>query len=320
MLDKPQIVNKMAKQIEEDNNRKQPLPHEVKMIIFGIVAILCFIIFLIFLFGSWYTIDAGDRGIILTFGKPSAAISQPGFHFKLPIIQQLLRYSIRTQTISFDNKEATGDNSEFSSLSAASKDLQETNTAVVCNFHINEQDVITIYKQFGDSKTYNVNIIEPIIRDTIKSTSALYTAEELVTKRPEVAKAAADLLRDRLAAKNAVLDNLNIVNFEFSPEYTKAIESKAVQAQTLEKSRIELETAKVQANTRIAQAEGEAKAISIQVQAINQQGGANYVNLQAIARWNGQLPYVNGGSSMPFIDMRTLGGGAVASGFVGNSS
>jgi regulator of protease activity HflC (stomatin/prohibitin superfamily) len=128
------------------------------------------------------------------------------------------------------------------------------------------------------------------------------------------------LLRDRLAAKNAVLDNLNIVNFEFSPEYTKAIESKAVQAQTLEKSRIELETAKVQANTRIAQAEGEAKAISIQVQAINQQGGANYVNLQAIARWNGQLPYVNGGSSMPFIDMRTLGGGAVASGFVGNSS
>jgi regulator of protease activity HflC (stomatin/prohibitin superfamily) len=260
------------------------------------------VIVLILLFGTFYTIDAGDRGVILTFGKPSAAISQPGFHFKIPLIQKLLVYSIRTQTIAFDNKEATGDNSEYSSLSAASKDLQETNTAVVTNFHINEQDVITIYKQFGDSRTYNVNIVEPIIRDTVKSTTALYTAEELVTKRPEVAKAAAELLRDRLAAKNAVLDNLNIVNFEYSPEFTKAIEAKAVQAQTLEKSRIELETVRVQANSRIAQAEGEAKAIQIQVAAINQAGGQSYVELQKISKWDGKLPYVVGGTS--FVDMR----------------
>jgi regulator of protease activity HflC (stomatin/prohibitin superfamily) len=307
----------MAKS-QEENNGREPLPHEVKMVIFGIIALICLVIFLIFLFGSWYTIDAGERGIILTFGNPSKEISQPGFHFKLPIIQKLLKYSIRTQTIAFDNKQGDGDKSEYSSLFAASSDLQETQTAVVCNFHINEQDVITIYRQYGDSHTYNINIIEPIIRDTVKSISALYTAEELVTKRPEVAKAAADLLRERLAAKNAILDNLNIVNFEFSPEYTKAIEAKAVQAQTLEKSRIELETIKVQAASRIAQAEGEAKAIQIQVAAINQQGGANYVSLQAIQRWNGQLPYVSGGGSMPFIDMRTLGGAATA--FVSNST
>lgn len=77
----------MAKTQEEDNGR-EPLPHEVKMIIFGIVALLCAIIFLIFIFGSWYTIDAGERGIILTFGNPSKEISQPGFHFKLPLIQK----------------------------------------------------------------------------------------------------------------------------------------------------------------------------------------------------------------------------------------
>jgi regulator of protease activity HflC (stomatin/prohibitin superfamily) len=303
----------MVTRDEYEATMKKTIRRIVTYAIIGIIA-------LILIFGTFYTIDAGERGIVRTFGQISPAISQPGLHFKIPIIQTVIVYSVRTQTIAFDNKQATGDQSEFSSLAAASKDLQETNTAVVCNFHINEQDVITIYKQFGDSETYNTNIIEPIIRDTIKSTSALYTAEELVTKRPEVAKAAADLLRDRLAAKNAVLDNLNIVNFEFSPEYTKAIEAKAVQAQTLEKSRIELETIKVQANSRIAQAEGEARAIQIQVAAINQQGGANYVSLQAIQKWNGQLPLVNGGSSMPFIDMRTLGGAAIASGFVGNSS
>lgn len=44
---------------QDEDNGREPLPHEVKMVIFGIVAFVCLIIFLIFVFGSWYTIDAG---------------------------------------------------------------------------------------------------------------------------------------------------------------------------------------------------------------------------------------------------------------------
>jgi regulator of protease activity HflC (stomatin/prohibitin superfamily) len=275
-----------------------------KIVIYVAIGIFLIISF----FGTIYTIDEGDRGIIRTFGKISPEISQPGLHFKIPFFQSLIVYSVRTQTISFDNKQGTGDNSEYSSLFASSKDLQSTQTAIVCNFHINEQDVVNIYKQYGDSNTYHKNIIEPIIRDTVKAISAQYTAEELVTKRPEVAQKGAELLSQRLAAKNAVLDNLNIVNFQFSDEYAKAIEQKAVQAQLLEKSKIELETTKVQADTRIAQAEGEAKAIQIQTEAISKQGGASYVELQRIQRWDGHYPMFMGSGSSAILDMRSVAG------------
>jgi regulator of protease activity HflC (stomatin/prohibitin superfamily) len=284
---------------------------------FGVGMLIAGILFVAFIavtiiFGLFYTIDAGERGIVRTFGEISPSISQPGLHVKIPIFQSVIKYSIRAQTISFDNKQGTGDGSEYSSLFASSKDLQSTQTAIVCNFHINEENVIDIYKKYGTSDNYHKNIIEPIIRDTVKAVSAQYTAEELVTKRPEVAEAVTKLLSQRFYDKNAVLDNINIVNFEFSKEYAAAIEQKVVQAQLLEKSKIELETIKVQAQQRIEQARGEAEAIKIQAQSINQQGGQNYVELQRINRWDGHYPLFMGSGTSAILDMRSISASTIS--------
>ena len=303
---------------QDEDNGREPLPHEVKMVIFGIVAFVCLIIFLIFVFGSWYTIDAGDRGVVLTLGKASTEISQPGLHFKLPLIQKVIVYSVRTQTIAFDNplKAGVTTPSEYDALSSASKDLQTVQTAVIVNYHINEKDVLNIYQQYGDPKTYQVNILEPIIRNSVKATTAHYDAKDLVDNREAVVKETTDFLTNQFTAKNAVLDNFNIVNFAYSDQFSKAIEEKVTAQQNALTEQNKLAAVQYQAQQRVAAAEGEAKAIQIQVQAINQQGGQSYVNLQAISRWDGKLPVVMGSGAMPFINMNTLTGGAVASGSV----
>ena len=59
----------------------------------------------------------------------------------------------------------------------------------------------------------------------------------------------------------------------------------------------------VEAQSRVAQAEGEAKAIAIQAQAIQTSGGANYVQLKAIEKWDGKLPAYNGGGVVPFVNI-----------------
>lgn len=277
---------------------------------------LILIIIVIVLLGGVYTIDAGDRGIILTFGKASTTISQPGIHLKIPLVQSLVVYSIRTRTISFDNKQATGTASEYSSLSAASKDLQDVQIGTVVNYHINEKDVLNIYQQYGDSQTYEVNILEPIIRNTVKATSAHYDANDLIDRRSDVVSEATKALSSEFASKSAVLDNLNIVNFQYSEQYSKAIEDKVTAQQKALTEQNNLAAVQYQAQQRIAQANGEAEAIKIQTNAINSQGGAAYVQLQAIQRWNGQLPYVSGSGTTPFIDMRaispSIGGAAIA--------
>ena len=58
---------------------------------------------------------------------------------------------------------------------------------------------------------------------------------------------------------------------------------------------------RVEAQQKIAMAEAEARTIQIQAQAIKEQGGAEYVQLKAIEKWNGELPQVNGGAT-PFIN------------------
>ena len=308
----------MPRNIDEDDE-ESPFHRQQRYMKYAIIGVVSFVVLMIILFGTFYTIDAGDRGIILTFGKPNLEVMQPGLHVKIPIFQSLIVYSVRTQTIHFDNPLKTGaiTPSEYDALSGASKDLQMVQTAVIVNYHINEKDVLNIYQQYGDQHTYQVNILEPIIRNTVKATTAHFNANDLVDNRSEVVKETTDVLDTQFISKSAVLDNFNIVNFAYSDQYSKAIEEKATAQQNALTEQNKLVAVQYQAQQRVAQAKGEADAIAIQVQAINQQGGQSYVNLQAISRWNGQLPVVMGGNSMPFIDMRTIGiGGAVGSTFV----
>jgi len=65
------------------------------------------------------------------------------------------------------------------------------------------------------------------------------------------------------------------------------------------------ETARADSYTTVTNAKAEAEAIKIKTQAINAQGGKDYVTLQAIAKWDGSVPqWVTGGQGMvPFINM-----------------
>jgi len=284
---------------------------QIKRISYSIVAGICLLILLIFLFGSWYTVEAGQRVIVLTFRSPSESIQGPGLHFKIPLAQSIIRMNVRTQTIRFDNEQGKGDITEYSSLFAASQDLQDVQIATVVNYHIEEKDVLQIYKQYGDMNSYQENILEPIIRDSVKTMSAQYTAEDLVKKRAEYNEKVAGLLASRFESKSALFERVSIVNFQFSDEFTKAIERKVTAEQDALTAKNKLEQVKYEAQQRIEQAKGEAEAIRIQAQSINQQGGQSYVQLQAISHWDGKLPIVMGSNTVPFIDLKTIGTGGV---------
>ena len=98
--------------------------------------------------------------------------------------------------------------------------------------------------------------------------------------------------------KIAELKSIQVVN----AEYQKAIEQKVISTQATLKADQDLQRIKIEAQQAIAKAEGEAKAIAIQAQAIQNQGGAQYVQLKAIEKWDGNLPNVMSGA-MPFINV-----------------
>jgi len=268
-----------------------------------LVYVILFSVLMTVLGGTFYQVDAGERAIILTFGSLSNTVYGPGLHMKIPIIQDVVKFSIRTRTLAVDNQAGNRHASEYSSLFAASKDLQDVQVATVVNYHIEEKDILQIYRQYGNMQNYETNILEPIIRDTIKTMSAQYTAEDLVKMRAEFAQKSSEMLDERFASKSALFERVNIVNFQFSKTFTEAIERKVMAEQDALAAKNKLEQVKYEAEQAIAAANGEAQAIAIKAEALKQ--NRDILQLNAINKWDGHLPAVTGGA-VPFISLDSL--------------
>jgi regulator of protease activity HflC (stomatin/prohibitin superfamily) len=272
-----------------------------RLIIKWAVAGLSAVVILAVIFGSFVIIGPGKRGIIVQFGKVSDRIMGEGLNFKMPIRDNIVIINVQTETVQFDNKLDKGDNSEKSSMFCATKDLQDVQIAVIVNYHLDAGKVNKTYQQYGS--TYQVNIIEPIIREVIKSQAALYTAEELVTKRAEFSDKVSVMLSEKIGSKDSVFERLNITNFQFSDSFSKAIEAKVTAEQNALAAKNKLEQVKFEADQRVAEAKGEAEAIKIQANAIQAQGGKEYVSLKWVEKWNGALPTTVLGDSVPMINI-----------------
>lgn len=267
-----------------------------KLLIIGVVII-------ILLTGSVGTVNAGERGIKTRFGAIVAVVPE-GLYFKLPFIERVNKMDVKTRTINYDQNGNEGDARDTSQLFGASKDLQDVQIGVVVNYHINPEKVAAIFAQYSSTANYEANVIEPIIREVVKSTSAQYTAEELVTKRAEYSDKVNNTLAERLVSKDAVLERFSVTNFEFSKAFAQAIEAKVTAVQNAEAAKNKLEQVKFEAQQTVEAAKATAEAQRIQSEALQSQGGKDFVQLKAVEKWDGHLPQqMVPGSAVPFLQL-----------------
>lgn len=254
-------------------------------VVFGLIIIA----FLVLILNPFVIITAGERGIVLNWGAVSDKVLDEGLNVIMPVMQKVVKIDVKIQ------KEET-------LATAASKDLQTVSTTLALNYHIDAKNVNALWQKIG--KDYKMRIIDPAIQEAMKAITAKYTAEELITKRQLVKDEVKQILNARLLKEFILVDELSIVNFEFSPSFNQAIEAKVTAEQSALAAKNKLSQVKFEAEQRVATAQAEATAIKIQVEAITQQGGENYVNLKAIEKWDGHLPtqmIPNG--ALPFLKL-----------------
>jgi prohibitin 2 len=253
------------------------------------IAVPILIIFIL-LTGTIYIIPAGDRGVLLTFGKPSQQAMGEGLHLKWPIAQKIVKMDVKT--LRFDAPKA----------SSASKDLQIVTTDVTINYRISPESVPKIYQEIG--LNYENKIIVPAVQEVLKSATAKYTAEELITRRPEAKNDIDMALREILLRSNIIVTEVSITNFDFSPEFNSAIENKVTQEQNALAAKNKLEQTKYEAQQQVVAAQGQADAQALLAKAVNSQT-LEYQSLlnqkAAIDKWDGKLPTFVSGGNMPFI-------------------
>jgi regulator of protease activity HflC (stomatin/prohibitin superfamily) len=254
-----------------------------RKLIMVVVAIV--VVLILFAFSPFGTIAAGERGVHLRFTAVTGKVVDEGLYFRIPFIESVQMMDTKVQKL-----ETTS--------AAASKDLQTVHSTVALNYHIDPTQVVNIYRDVG--LEYKERLIDPAMQEAIKGSTAKFTAEELITKREQVRDDIKSLLKAKLKERNILVDEFNIVNFEFSKVFNEAIEAKVTAEQQALAAKNKLEQTKYEAEQKVAEAKGKAEAITIESNALR--SNPQILELRALEKWNGVLPQVTGGA-IPFINL-----------------
>jgi len=255
--------------------------------------IVLLVVLLVIISGSVVVVEAGQTGVVLTFGRVSPVVLQEGFHFKIPFAQTVVTINNRIVKTEVNTE-------------AFSKDLQTVSTVIAVNYHINKSSSAELYKQVGLG--YDDVLVIPAINEVLKAVTANYTAQQLVSSRGDVSILLDENLNAKLNAYGVIVDDLNIINWDFTEEYISAIEAKQVAEQNLIKTRTEQEQALVIANTeaqkQVIAAKAEADKIKLLADAtassnmtIAESLSDILIRYELLQKWDGQLPKVTGGAS-----------------------
>ena len=263
------------------------------------------------LMSSWYTVDEGERMVILRNG---AAIdtAEPGLHFKIPVIDRAVPISVQTLKV------------EFGEMASYSKDQQPAEIRLSVNFHVLPSSVQSIYSTYGSVEGLVDRILRPRVNDSTKKVFGQFTAVSVIQDR---AKFGTDVYQAVVKAvgDEMIIESIQIENIDFSNAYEQSIEQRMLAEVEVQKVKQNWEKEKVsaditrtraqaEADARLAQATAEAKSIELRGQAeaaaIHAKGAAlrdnpALVQLIQAEKWDGKLPTTMVPSSaVPFIGVK----------------
>ena len=128
----------------------------------SIVGVLIIVIGIIA--GSFATIPAGHRGVVIRFSAVTGTILDEGLQTKLPFIDSVVKMSVQTE------KYEIG-------AASASRDLQDVNTTIALNWRLDPSMAAEVYRTLG--LEFIDRIAAPAVQETIKQVTTKYIAETL---------------------------------------------------------------------------------------------------------------------------------------------
>jgi regulator of protease activity HflC (stomatin/prohibitin superfamily) len=250
-----------------------------KVIFFSVVIALAAVLLL---GQSFYVVPAGFVGVVTRWGAINRVVD-PGLGIKIPLVEAVHRMSVQTQK---DEIQAT----------SASSNLQTVSAIIAVNYHLDGKFATAVYQSIGTN--YQQIVVAPAIQNAFKSATARYTVENLIQQREQVRIAAETELQKQLEPYHIIVENFNIINFDFSPEFNASIEAKQVMEQNVQTAKLELEKARVSAQQKIVEAQAQADA----QKALKDTGALTpeYMQYLFLSKWDGTLPQVMSGATPVF--------------------
>lgn len=254
---------------------------------------LSFIVFCFVLLVGFVTINpmfvVGPGQVGVTFNNVSGTTKSfgQGMHFRMPFIQTVNKFDVKTQR---DDITAEG----------ASKDLQVVKVEVILNHHLDYTKVNELYVKVG--RDYKTLVIVPAVNEVVKAAVAQFPVEQIIVERAKVKTMVEEALKNRLLLYNVIVENVNLMDIDFSPEFNKVVEEKQIEEQKIKTAQYQKMQAQENKQRRILDAEGEAKAQQLLRESVNEKT----IAYKWIDKWDGRLPtYMLNDKTGIFISPKT---------------
>lgn len=253
----------MATTVNVDTRALTDKLKQWKVLIAIAVVVLAFFLFCV------RTVEAGQVGVITRFGEVNREINS-GLAVKLPWpIEHIYKLDTRIQK-------------QQESVAAATADLQDVQATLALNYSLDRDAAQRVFKTIGPE--YRDRVVVPAVQESFKAATAQYTASELLTSRPEVKAKALEAIKKRVEKYGVSIQDLNIVDFNFSADFSRSIEQKQIAAQEAERAKFNLDRAKL-----------DAEAQKVQKESLSPE----FLQKLAIEKWDGNMPqYLGGGDSV----------------------
>jgi regulator of protease activity HflC (stomatin/prohibitin superfamily) len=209
-------------------------------------------------------VESNERGVVKTVraGGVRPAALEPGLHWILPVVEQVVTYSISNQTYTMSAVVLEGQVQGDDSIRARTKDGQEVIIDASVIYQIDPAKVVPLHIVWQNR--YENGIVRPEARGIIRDAVSQYGVEEVVSsKRAEMAQIISENLAKSLAENNLLMLDFVLRDIHFSEEYAAAVEQKQIAEQQAQQAKFVVEQKKQEAEQARQIAEGQADAAVI---------------------------------------------------------
>lgn len=252
----------------------------------GVIGLFALITF----FSSFGEVPAGDTGVVTSFSAVQfGEAKHEGLYSIIPFVQKVHLVDTKPHKISLDNEEAV------------TADRQEVKTSIALTVQVDPAQAEKTYQQYRD--TVVDQVVMPKFQEAVKTVTAKYDAKTQVVQRGMVQSEMLTYVQHELQGKGVIIGPgaLSIINFAYNDDYQKAIEDTQVAQQHLLQSKAELQVSLIEAQKKIAEANGESQSQKLLAKTITPES----LQYQFLKTWNGHLPTVMS-SGQNIMDISSL--------------
>ncbi len=185
---------------------------------------------------AFFIVPAGQVAVVTTLGKVSGSSRKPGLNVKLPFVQNVFPFDVRTQVRP----------EKFATLT---KDLQVIEATATIKYAVRPEEAGRVYSTiaYSDREVYP-RIIQPSLLKALKSVFSQYELVTIASKWSDISELIEKTVAEELENFDYVdVRGLDLTGLEIAEEYRAAIEQKQIAEQQLLRAQTEVKIAEQEA-------------------------------------------------------------------------